>query len=128
MSSDESSADILKRVLCLERDFPEEYRAIRAILSKVAPSAIAKENDHLRSKLVDIVYSYGRNRSRSQYRKEAAQFADKTLSLIDNLDLALEMFKKLDPVYKRRMADFMSKCLSENKLNQRIICDSSVVA
>jgi hypothetical protein len=87
MSSDESSADfILRNVLRLERDFPEEYRAIRAILSKVAPSAIAEGNDQLRSGLFDIVYGYGRDRPRSEYRKEAAQLADKIKVLIDNLD------------------------------------------
>src|SRR3954452_20271465 len=106
MSSDKGSPE---RELLLERDFPQEYGAIRAILSKVAPSAIAEENDQLRSELIEIVSGYGRDRSRSEYRNEAAELADKTKVLIDTLNSVLRMIENLDSTYTRRMADFMSK-------------------
>jgi hypothetical protein len=106
MSSDEASPE---RELLLERDFPKEYRAMRAILSKVAPSAIAEQNDQLRSELVEIVYGYGRDHPRSEYRNEAAQLVEKTKVLIDILGSVVRMIENLDSAYTRRMTEFMSK-------------------
>jgi hypothetical protein len=121
VSSDESGADfILKGALLLERDFPDEYRAIRAIVSKVAPSAIAEENDQLRAELVDIVYGYRRDRPRSEYRNEAVQLEDKIKVLIDDLESVLRMIEKLDSHYNRRMVEFMTKNPLEDDANYNL--------
>ena len=121
MSTDESGADdILKGGLLLERDFPEDYRAMRAILSEVAPSVIAEGNDQLWSELVEIVYGYGRERPRSEYRNEATLIEDKIKGLIDNLDSVVRMVEKLDPHYSRRMVDFMSQMPLEADVNYNL--------
>ena len=110
MNSDKSLEDFfLSGAFDLDRDFPEEYPALRAIVSKVAPSAIAEEYDQLRYELADFVYGYRRDQPRSEYRKQATELEDKVKELIDNVASVLRMIENLDSHYNRRMVTFMTK-------------------
>jgi hypothetical protein len=121
MSSDKSLEDFFRGgAFDLERDFPEEYPAIRAIVSKVSPSAIAEENDQLRYELADFVYGYRRDRPRSEYRKQATELEDKVKELIDNLDSIFRMIENLDSHYNRRMVEFMTKSPLEHDVNYNL--------
>jgi hypothetical protein len=121
MSSDKSLEDFFRSgAFDLERDFPEEYPAIRAIVSKVAPWAIAEENDKLRYELADFVYGYRRDQPRSEYRKQATELEDKVKELIDNLDSVLRMIENLDSQYNRRMVEFMTKSPLEDDVNYNL--------
>jgi len=121
MSSDKSLEDFfLSGAFDLERDFPEEYPAMRAIVSKVAPLVIAEENDQLRDELADFAYGYRRDRPRSEYRKQATQLEDKLKEVIDNLDSVLRMIENLDSHYNRRMVDFMTKSPLDDDVNYNL--------
>ncbi|WP_342712896.1 hypothetical protein AAFG13_18235 [Bradyrhizobium sp. B124] len=91
----------------LERDFPNEYPAMCAIVSKVAPSAVARENDQLRYELADFAYGYSRDRLATEYRKQASDLEDKAKELFDTLDSVLQMMESLDSYYNCRLVEFM---------------------
>ena len=114
MNADGTRAnDILEGALLLERDFPEDYRAIRAILSKVAPLVLADGNHQLGSELANIVYGYRRDRPRSDYRRDAADLIDETLVLAGNLQSVEAKVKQLDFAYTNRIIQFMNNIASE---------------
>ncbi len=84
-----ADTDLTNLIFQFERDFPNEYGSLRALLARTFGSTRLADDERFRCELGDIVYSYGRNRSREEYRKSADQLADDIKELIDKLSAAL---------------------------------------
>jgi hypothetical protein len=98
-----------KLIFRFERDFPDEYGSLRALLERTFGSTRLADDRDFRCELGDIVYSYGQDHSREKYRKSADQLEDDIKDLIDKLSAALHALTKLDGVYKQRIVDFMTQ-------------------
>jgi hypothetical protein len=100
-------ADLNNLIFRFERDFPDEYGSLCELLERKFGSTRLADDEDFRCELGDIVYSYGRNHPREEYRKSAHQLADDIKDLIDKLSATLHAMSKLDGVYNQRIVDFM---------------------
>lgn len=91
-----------------ERDFPEDFRALRAVIAKTLSTDELADDSDFRYDLGDIVYSYKSTESRKAYRQAAKNLMNSLEGIQTHLTAIEKSMSDLDSVYTRRIAEFMT--------------------